>query len=141
MTYIPGGGVGVKSTSNSDTSLSTAEFNQRTSTAQAGSTTTITLDASASGSDDTYNNYVIKIIGGTGLGQYSLITDYVGSTKVATANFAIAPDSTSTYIIYHHSGQCQQQNHTNKHKTIKLSALEFYYFDMSPHAEIVTPFF
>ena len=68
-----------------------------TGTAQAGSTTTITLASSESPVDDYFNGVLIEITGGTGEGQISLITDYVGATKIATATFATAPDSTSTY--------------------------------------------
>jgi hypothetical protein len=71
-------------------------------TAQSGSTsTTIKLRAGASFSDDAYNNLTIEIISGTGAGQSKTITDYVGSTKVATVNSAwtTTPDTTSVYKI------------------------------------------
>ncbi len=72
-----------------------------TGTAQAGAATTVTLAAGASGDDDTYNNMWIKITGGTGIGQSRKITDYVGSTKVATvATWVTNPTSDSTYEIY-----------------------------------------
>lgn len=69
----------------------------RANTAQAcGTSTTITLDASASGSDDTYNGMGITLTGGTNYlnneasptPQVREITDYVGSTKVATVDAA-----------------------------------------------------
>jgi hypothetical protein len=68
-------------------------------TAQAGSGTTITLASTASAVDDTYNNHVITITGGTGVGQTATITDYVGSTRVASGIFSTIPDSTSTYTL------------------------------------------
>jgi len=71
-------------------------------TAQSGSTsTTIKLRAGASFSDDAYNNLTIQIISGTGAGQSKTITDYVGSTKVATVNSAwtTTPNNTSVYKI------------------------------------------
>jgi hypothetical protein len=73
----------------------------RQNTAQAGAATTITLDAGASAVDDTYNNLQIHIISGTGSGQSNLITDYVGSTKVATVQTAWTtnPDATSVFRI------------------------------------------
>lgn len=78
-------------------------FNQyvRRNTAQAGASTTITLDASASATDDIYNYELIEIISGTGVGQGKFITDYVGSTKVATVDSAWAtnPDNTSVFLI------------------------------------------
>ena len=71
-------------------------------TAQAGASTTITLAASASASDDTYNDWYVKVIGGTGSGQVRQISDYVGSTKVATVSSAWTtnPDSTSEYMMF-----------------------------------------
>lgn len=71
-------------------------------TAQSGSTsTTIKLRAGASFSDDAYNNLTIQIISGTGAGQTRTITDYVGSTKVATVSSAwtTTPNNTSVYKI------------------------------------------
>lgn len=70
-------------------------------TAQAGAASTITLAATASATDDLYNNLLISLTGGTGAGQTRLITDYVGSTKVATIkpNWTTTPDSTTTYVL------------------------------------------
>ena len=73
----------------------------RANTAAAGAGNSITLDASASSVDDFYNNTLIVITGGTGAGQSRFITDYVGSTQVATvgSNWATNPDNTSVFII------------------------------------------
>lgn len=72
----------------------------RSNTATAGAGTTITLDASASAVDDFYNNTIIFITGGTGVGQARFISDYVGATKVATVPTWITnPDNTSTFAI------------------------------------------
>lgn len=71
-------------------------------TAQSGSTsTTIKLRSGASFSDDAYNNLTVEIISGTGAGQSKTITDYVGSTKVATVNSAwtTTPNNTSVYKV------------------------------------------
>ena len=70
-------------------------------TAQTGASSTITLTSSASATDDRYNNFTITITGGTGAGQSKLITDYVGSTKVATISgtWTTNPDNTSVYSI------------------------------------------
>jgi hypothetical protein len=74
--------------------------------ATAGSSTTITLQAAdsadgpaASAINDDYNNTVIVITGGTGVGQRRKIQDYDGDTKVATVATAWAsdPDNTSVY--------------------------------------------
>lgn len=73
-----------------------------TGTAQAGGASTITLATSTSPTDDFYNDkFVVTITGGTGNGQRRAITDYVGSTKVATVGSAWTtnPDATSTYRV------------------------------------------
>lgn len=74
---------------------------QHTGTAQAGAATTITLDTGASGDDDTYNNMLVYIESGTGADQERTISDYVGSTKVATVSSAwdTNPDATSVFRI------------------------------------------
>lgn len=72
----------------------------RAGTAQAGAATTITLDASASAVDDFYNNGIIFITGGTGAGQSRIISDYNGTTKVATVpTWATNPSSDSVFVI------------------------------------------
>lgn len=72
----------------------------RANTAQAGAATTITLDASASAVDDFYNNTIIFITGGTGVGQSRIISDYVGATKVASVSaWATNPSSDSVFVI------------------------------------------
>lgn len=73
-------------------------------TAAAGSTSSITLATTPSVGElrldnDYYNNATVRIISGTGAGQDAKITDYVGSTKVASATFTTAPDNTSVYSI------------------------------------------
>lgn len=73
-----------------------------TGTAQAGSAGSITLAAGASATNDYYSGMVITLTGGTGDGSKGVITDYVGSTKVATvqkSTTAFTPDGTSTYSI------------------------------------------
>jgi hypothetical protein len=75
----------------------------RTGTAQAGSTSgTIKLDSGASSTDNIYNNDLVVITGGTGLGQSRLIIAYTGSTVTATVDRAwiTTPDNTSTFAIY-----------------------------------------
>lgn len=73
----------------------------RANTAQAGAAGTITLDASASATDDFYNGNLIHITGGTGAGQARVISDYVGSSKVASVaeNWATNPSSDSVFQI------------------------------------------
>ena len=87
-------------------------------TAQAGTTTTITLASSASSTDDDYKDWKIILYSGTGTGQAGTISDYVGSTKVATVTgieaesgyggtyntaqdtWFTTPDSTTKYRLY-----------------------------------------
>lgn len=73
-----------------------------TGTAQAGAAGTITLDAGASATDDIYNGSLVYISAGPGAGQWRRITDYVGTTKVATIapNWTVQPTNASTYIVY-----------------------------------------
>lgn len=112
---------GVKSINNSNQSLSTVGFNVRQNNIQSGTRTSVTLDQNASSIDGAYNTLVIEILYGVGIGQVSLITNYIGSTKVATTIFNIVPDSSSVYIIHTHSGKCQIQDQINAFKTVKLS--------------------
>ena len=74
----------------------------RSNTAQTGGASTITLDAGASAVDDFYNGGSILTTGGTGVGQFRIIIDYVGATKVATVDAAWAtnPDATTTFAIF-----------------------------------------
>jgi hypothetical protein len=79
----------------------TGYVNTHTGTSQVGSTsTTIKLAATASATDDLYNTMTVYISSGTGSGQIRTITDYVGSTKVATvAVWTTTPDGTSVYEV------------------------------------------
>jgi hypothetical protein len=73
----------------------------RTGTSQAGAAGTITLDASASAVDDYYNGCLIVAVL-DGATEARIITDYVGSTKVAsvTPNWNTTPDSDDTFTVY-----------------------------------------
>lgn len=72
------------------------------SQATAGAAGTITLAVGSSGTDDYYNGCIIHLNADTGSGQVRTITDYVGSTRVAsiTPNWGTNPDDTTDYIIY-----------------------------------------
>ena len=76
-------------------------FDTTDGTAQSGGASTITLSASTSSVDQFWTGYQIYIEGGTGSGQSRTISNYVGSTKVATVSTAWStqPDNTSTYHI------------------------------------------
>ena len=79
----------------------------RSNTAQAGGSATITLDSGASSTDDIFIGSVIRTTGGTGSGQTRAISDYVGSSKVATVSVAwtTQPASDTTFTIDSHVGQ------------------------------------
>jgi hypothetical protein len=76
----------------------------RTGTAQAGAGSTITLDSGASPVDDFYNGCYVNCTNNSPAnvqGQARRITDYVGSTKVATveAAWGTNPSSATTFEI------------------------------------------
>lgn len=70
-------------------------------TTETASTTTVELQSDMDGTNDAYNGMLIIIEAGTGAGQIREITNYVGSTKVATVNKAwtTTPDGTSKYRL------------------------------------------
>lgn len=72
-----------------------------TNTAQGGGTNYITLDIGASATDEIYDENLVTIIGGTGIGQSRLITDYDGTSKRAyvNRNWEVTPDATSEFQI------------------------------------------
>lgn len=76
-------------------------FDTLDGTAQAGGASTITLAASASSVNQRYTGFQVLIESGTGAGQSRTISNYVGSTKVATVSLAwvTPPDNTSVYHI------------------------------------------
>lgn len=73
----------------------------RYATAQAGGASSITLDASASATNDLYNYCIITIVSGTGAAQSRQISDYNGTSKVATVSLAwiTQPSSDSVFAI------------------------------------------
>jgi hypothetical protein len=83
-----------------DVTVGGTGYINNTGTAQAGTSTTITLASGASVTDDIYNTMSVYITSGTGSGQLRTITDYVGTTKVATvATWGTNPDATSVYEV------------------------------------------
>lgn len=75
------------------------DYSVENGTAQAGSGTSITLAVGASSTNDYYNNLYIITTGGTGSGQTRRVSDYNGTTKVATitAAWTTPLDATTTY--------------------------------------------
>jgi hypothetical protein len=72
-------------------------------TAQAATIgTEITLATTASDQDDYYNGWTITITAGTSVGDTRTITDYDGTTNIATVSltFTAPPDATSVYHVH-----------------------------------------
>lgn len=69
--------------------------------AQGGTVNTITLNVLASSSSDAYNNQAVFLRSGAGEDQVRIVTDYDGTTKVATVdrNWDVNPDSTTGYVM------------------------------------------
>jgi hypothetical protein len=70
--------------------------------AQAGGASTITLASSSSAVSGYYNQYYVRIAGGTGvLNEVKQVTSYDGTTFIATVDSAwtTPPDSTTQYVI------------------------------------------
>jgi hypothetical protein len=111
-TYTFGKGVGVRLYGNEKNATEYARQHcflnpilaglSATGTAQAGGANTITLASTASTDNSQFENRLIRITGGTGVGQENQISTYDGATKVATviANWSTVPDNTSVYAIY-----------------------------------------
>jgi hypothetical protein len=70
-------------------------------TAVSGAASTMTLDPTASAINNFYNNALVVITSGTGVGQARTITGYVGGTKVATVDrtWGTTPNGSSKYMI------------------------------------------
>ena len=69
--------------------------------AQGGTSTTITLNALASSVDNVYRYQTVFIRSGLGDDQVGIVTEYNGTTKVATIDgtWAVIPDTTSGYVM------------------------------------------
>ena len=78
-----------------------AQLNVNEGLATGGAATTITLNSAASSTDDIYIGQTIFLVSGTGQDQSRVITDYNGTTKVATVHKAwnTNPDTTTGYIM------------------------------------------
>ena len=93
-TFVPGGGLfsfGYDELPNTIPDSGDFSIAHEEGTVAAYSSTSLTLattpskvSATSHATNDYYNNMIISIIDGPGKGQSRLITDYVGSTKVAT---------------------------------------------------------
>lgn len=72
-----------------------------TGTAAGGSTSSITLQVGASATDNLYRYHRVELLSGTGAGQVSYGTSYVGSTRVLSVDpqFAVAPSTDTVYVL------------------------------------------
>lgn len=66
-----------------------------------GSSTTVKLASTASATDDIYNNQALALVFASGERETVKITDYVGSTKIATVDrtMVATPSTTDYYYI------------------------------------------
>ena len=68
--------------------------------ARGATSTSITLNTLASATDDLYNDQIVFIVAGTGADQARRITDYNGTTKVATVEaWDVTPSTDSVYAV------------------------------------------
>ena len=85
---------------------------------------TIKLPSSASSSDNFYNNQIIEVTSGTGVNEQRTITDYNGTTKVATlrSNFINHPNASSEYNISGRAKDLRSGNNPAMHTLDYLRA-------------------
>ena len=76
-------------------------YKSDTGQAQDGTNSSVTIAATASATDDFYNVMTVYISDGVGSGQIRTITDYDGTTKIATVSevWVTNPDNTSVYEV------------------------------------------
>jgi len=91
--------------------------------ATGGGTSTIMLAGYENNSNNLYQGYKVKISGGKGQWQVRKVTDYNGSTKVATVekNWDTTPDSTSFYQLYRYPYTIEVKSPVNNLKKITVS--------------------
>lgn len=101
VTYTPIGSITPSSTTADNITLTHNQGGAPAGTAQAGANGSITLHTGASSDDDEFNGLYVKITSNTGVGQVRLITDYVGSSRVAsiTPDWDTNPDSSSYFLL------------------------------------------
>jgi len=81
--------------------IDNSNYRNYTDTALAGGASTISLPTSASSYDDYYNGMEASILAGLGVGEHNIITDYNGTTRVATVAtpWIAGVDDTSIFEI------------------------------------------
>lgn len=92
-------------------------------TASDGADASITLPAGSSAIDDAYNGWIVEITGGTGESQSRMVTDYDGTTLIATvhADWDTNPDATSTFSLYKNFMKYLPSSNSEATKHIALS--------------------
>lgn len=85
----------------SDDTWKVGSFQSFTGNVVSATSNTITLSSDASTNDDEYNNLLIRVFKANQTSEVLTITDYVGSTRVATLNasFLTTPDNTWMFRI------------------------------------------
>ena len=114
-----------------------------TGSAQAGTANTITLkSASSYTSNDDPNGMWITLTGGTGAGQERYISDYVGSTKVATVYpaWTTQPDNTTNYKVAAFAASAAN-NYAQVENTFGRVKYISYVSDTVMNAVVEVPFF
>ena len=120
-----------------DGSKDAHEFEYPTGTTQTGSTATeVILGGSASGSDDAYNDYVLRV--GS---EYRLVADYVGATKAATvAALSGAPADGTAWAVRLGGAYQEMSNFATGHAlAIHLMGVETV-FDHDPFLDFIDRF-
>lgn len=64
-----------------------------------GATSTTLVDSTKSWTVNLWINYVITIVGGTGVGQTSIVASNTGNTLTVTTAWTTTPDTTSKYTL------------------------------------------
>ena len=91
--------------------LTASSYTGNTGALQAATASTVTLAAAASATDDIYQGLYVVMTSGTENGKGRFITDYVGSTKVATVspNWDTTPLASDTYKIVPFAQESENQ--------------------------------
>lgn len=87
----------------------------------------VKLPSSASSTDDFYNEQFIEITSGQGVGEKRRITDYNGTTKVATlkTNFIDHPNGSSDYKVFGRGSDLRSGNNPALHTLDYLTNATF----------------
>lgn len=95
--------------------------------ATGGAASTITLAATASDEDDYYVGWEIQVTAGAANGDTRTITDYDGTTKIATVGVAFTgvPVATDTYYVYNPAAAPAMRSATRFLSALTITAGEY----------------